>query len=104
MSVRMIPPGSGNDARYDYAAASPEMQARVRALQNICHEFGVSLPAAALQFPLAHPAVVSVIPGAARSSEVTQNIAALDSAIPEGFWTALKSRGLIDPDSPTPAY
>jgi len=74
----------------------------VRAFQNICSEHGVSLTAAALQFPLAHPAVVSIIPGAARPSEVIQNLAALSAVIPEAFWAALKAQGLIDPDAPTP--
>lgn len=95
--------GPGGNARYGYAAASPEVLAKASALQAACLEHGVSLAAAALQFPLAHPAVVSVIPGAARASEITQNIAALSATIPEAFWVALKTQGLIDPDSPTPA-
>jgi D-threo-aldose 1-dehydrogenase len=63
----------------------------------------VSLPAAALQFPLAHPAVVSIIPGAARPGEVTQNLASFEEPIPPAFWAELKARNLIDPDAPTPA-
>jgi D-threo-aldose 1-dehydrogenase len=94
--------GPGSDAKYDYAVASAEVQARVRALQDTCREHGVGLPAAALQFPLAHPSVVSIIPGATHPSEVTQNVTALSSTVPEAFWTALKSRGLIDPAAPTP--
>jgi D-threo-aldose 1-dehydrogenase len=94
--------GPGGNARYGYAMASSEVQAKVRALQATCDEHGVSLPAAALQFPLAHPSVVSIIPGAARPSEITQNIAALSSRIPEAFWTELKRKGLIDPAAPTP--
>lgn len=94
--------GPGGNAKYDYGVASPEVQAKARALQATCREHGVSLAAAALQFPLAHPSVVSIIPGAARPSEITQNIAALSSTIPEAFWIALKTKGLIDPDAPTP--
>jgi D-threo-aldose 1-dehydrogenase len=93
--------GPGGNARYGYALASAEVQAKVRALQAACHEYGVSLPAAALQFPLAHPSVVSIIPGAVRPSEIEQNILALSSRIPADFWTALKSRGLIEPAAPT---
>jgi D-threo-aldose 1-dehydrogenase len=63
----------------------------------------VPLPAAALQFPLAHPAVVSIIPGAARASEVTENIASLGLPIPAAFWSDLKDRALIDRDAPVPA-
>jgi D-threo-aldose 1-dehydrogenase len=95
--------GPGGNARYGYAMASDEVQAKVRALQTTCDEHGVSLAAAALQFPLAHPSVVSIIPGAARPSEITQNIAALSSTIPEAFWIALKNKGLIDPAAPTPS-
>jgi D-threo-aldose 1-dehydrogenase len=94
--------GPGGKARYDYAVASAEVQAKVLALQEVCREHGVSLPAAALQFPLAHSSVVSIVPGAARASEIAQNVAALCAAIPEAFWAALKARGLIDPEAPTP--
>ena len=94
--------GSGGSAKYGYAAASAEIQAKVRGLEEVCRSHGVSLPAAALQFPLAHPAVASIIPGAARASEVRQNVAALETVIPAGFWSDLKSENLIDPASPTP--
>lgn len=94
--------GSGGNAKYGYAAAAPEVQAKVRGLEAACSEHGVSLPAAALQFPLAHPAVVSVIPGAARATEVTQNVASLQQPIPAAFWADLKAKNLIDADSPVP--
>lgn len=95
--------GSGGDAKYAYGAASPEIQAKVRGIEAVCRVHNVSLPAAALQFPLAHPAVTSIIPGASRPSEVTQNIASLQAPIPAGFWSDLKSEKLIDPEAPTPA-
>jgi D-threo-aldose 1-dehydrogenase len=95
--------GSGGNAKYGYATAPAEIQAKVRAIETVCTAHGVSLPSAALQFPLAHPAVVSIIPGAARGSEVTQNIASLQAPIPAAFWSDLKARRLIDPDAPTPA-
>ena len=60
------------------------------------------MQAAALQFPLAHPAVVSVIPGGVSSEEVRSNIGYLEEPIPTAVWTELKSAGLIDPASPTP--
>ena len=95
--------GSGGNAKYGYGAASPEVQAKVRGLEAACEAHGVSLPAAALQFPLAHPAVVSIIPGAARPSEVEQNVASVQTPIPDAFWSDLKQQGLIDADAPTPA-
>jgi D-threo-aldose 1-dehydrogenase len=64
--------------------------------------YGVRLPSAALQFPLAHPAVVAIIPGAAHPSEVQANIASLLAPIPADFWGELKALGLIDPEAPTP--
>jgi len=95
--------GSGAGAKYAYGEASPEVQAKVRGLEAVCKSHGVSLPAAALQFPLAHPAVVSIIPGAARPAEVTQNVASLQAPIPAAFWSDLKSHGLVEKDAPTPA-
>lgn len=95
--------GSGAGAKYAYGAASPEVQARVRGIEAVCAAHGVSLQAAALQFPLAHPAVVSIIPGAARPTELVQNIASLQARIPAGFWSDLKSEGLVDAAAPTPA-
>ncbi|SFZ86777.1 D-threo-aldose 1-dehydrogenase [Devosia enhydra] len=95
--------GSGGSAKYGYANASPQVQQKVRGLEAACAEHNVALPAAALQFVLAHPAVASVIPGAARPAEVEQNLAHLETAIPSGFWADLKTRGLIDPAAPVPA-
>ncbi len=80
-----------------------EIQAKVRGIEEVCRQHGVALPAAALQFVLAHPAVVSTIPGAARPSEIRENLASLALEIPAGFWSDLKAHGLIDAQSPTPA-
>lgn len=95
--------GSSAGAKYAYGNASPEIQEKVRGIEAVCKAHGVALPAAALQFPLAHPAVVSIIPGAARAREVTQNIGHLGAAIPAGFWKDLKDRNLVDRDAPVPA-
>ena len=69
----------------------------------MCHAHEVSRQAVALQFPLAHPAVVSVIPGMARPAEGTQNITAIGESIPAALWTDLKTQELIDPAAPVPA-
>jgi D-threo-aldose 1-dehydrogenase len=95
--------GSSSDAHYGYAKAPPEMQAKVRRIEAVCKAHNVALPAAALQFVLAHPIVVSAIPGAAKPSEVAANVAHSSAPIPVGFWSDLKSQNLIDPDSPVPA-
>ena len=94
--------GSKAGAKYAYSNASPEIQAKVQAIEAVCKAHHVAMPAAALQFPLAHPAVVSVIPGAAYPNEVTQNIAALQVSIPAAFWADLRSNKLIDADAPVP--
>lgn len=95
--------GSGSGAKYGYNSAPPEVQARVRAIEAACAEHGVSLRAAALQFPLAHPAVVSVIPGAVDATQIRQNVAAMDEAIPAAFWATLKTNGAIAADAPVPS-
>jgi D-threo-aldose 1-dehydrogenase len=95
--------GSASDAKYGYAAAPDEVKARVRAIEAVCAAHGVALPAAALQFPLAHPAVAAIIPGAMKPEEVTQNLASFAAAIPAAFWSDLKAQGLIDAAAPTPA-
>ena len=95
--------GSGPGARYFYGLAPDHVQAKVRKIEAVCSRHGVRLPAAALQFPLAHPAVVAIIPGAARPSEVTANIASFLTPIPAAFWIELKALSLIDLEAPTPA-
>jgi D-threo-aldose 1-dehydrogenase len=89
-------------AKFNYADAPPEVLLRVRRLQQTCEEFGVPLAAAALQFPLAHPAVVSCIPGARNAAELQQVLewAALD--IPAALWAALRERGLVAEGAPLP--
>ena len=95
--------GSKGPQHYAYGQASPEIQARVRGLEAASAAHGVTLPAAALQFLLAHPIVASVIPGGVRPEEVRQNLASLLAPIPAAFWADLKAKGLIDPQAPVPA-
>jgi D-threo-aldose 1-dehydrogenase len=94
--------GSGPRATYSYSIAPPEIQMKVATIEAVCAAHSVSLPAAALQFPLAHPAVVCVLAGAVRASEAAANAAHIQAAIPAAFWLDLKSKRLIDPDAPTP--
>ncbi len=85
---------------FDYGAAPPVVVAKVRALQAVCQEFAVPLAAAALQFPLAHPAVASAVIGARSAEQVASNLAWLQTPIPAEFWSTLKQRGLLDADAP----
>lgn len=94
--------GPGPAARYRYGIAPEEIQDKVRRIEAVCRSNGVSLQAVALQFPLGHPAVVSVIPGGAKPSEVEMNVGFFQEAIPASLWTDLKTEGLIDPEAPVP--
>jgi D-threo-aldose 1-dehydrogenase len=87
---------------YNYSAVPPEVATRVRALDAVCRAHDVPLQRAALQFVLAHPLVVSVIPGSQSVEENLQNVAALDAPVPGAFWNELKSKKLIHPQAPTP--
>jgi D-threo-aldose 1-dehydrogenase len=89
------------DAHYNYRPAPEEVKDRVRRIQQICKSFKVGLPEAALRFPLGHPAVVSVIPGAQRASEVRRNAAMISARLPAGLWRALKAESLLREDAPT---
>ncbi|WP_421723193.1 aldo/keto reductase [Bauldia sp.] len=89
-------------AKYNYADASPEEMERAGKIEAVCKRHGVPLAAAALQFPLHHPAVTSVIPGAVNPDQVAANIALMRHAIPNDLWAELKAEGLIRSDAPTP--
>lgn len=94
--------GAIEGARYDYAPAPEEILQRVRALNDVCVAHDTPLIAAALQFPLGHPAVKSVIPGASSADEVRQNVEIFETSIPDALWSDLKSQGLIRQEAVTP--
>lgn len=95
--------GAVPGAWYDYKPAPPPILERTRRLERVCASHGVPLAAAALRFPLFHPAVASVIPGARSAAEVEQNLALLAHPIPASLWRDLKAEGLLRPDAPTPS-
>lgn len=90
------------DGRYNYGDAPAAIVERVRRMEAIAAAHGVPLAAAALQFPLAHPAVASVIPGLRDAGEVRQTLDWFHHAIPAAFWAALRSEDLLRPDAPLP--
>lgn len=92
---------SASGVMYAYAPASAEMIAKALAIEAVCARHDVPLAAAALQFPLLHPAVVSVIPGAVSAAQVRQNASNVARPIPVDLWADLKIQGLIDPLAPT---
>lgn len=93
---------TGKIAYYNYQPAPAEIIDRVGRLEAASKRFGIPLAAAALQFPLAHPAVVSVVPGADSASRVKQTGRLLRTPIPGDFWAAIKSEGLLAENVPTP--
>ena len=93
---------SGAAATFNYAPAARELVERAGAIEDVCAEFGVPLRAAALQFPLAHEAVEIVMVGTRNAAEWRDAVVMMGHVIPSAFWTALRSRGLLPPDAPTP--
>jgi D-threo-aldose 1-dehydrogenase len=89
-------------APYDYRSAPPEMVRRATRLRDVCARHGVPLTAAALQFPLGHPAVISVLNGARSAAELEQNASSFAAPVPAELWDDLRESGLISPDLPTP--
>jgi D-threo-aldose 1-dehydrogenase len=89
-------------SRYNYEAAPPDVVERVERLALICASHGTPLAAAALQFPLAHPSVVSVLAGLGAPQEVDELMGSLRVEIPAELWDELKAERLIRPDAPTP--
>jgi D-threo-aldose 1-dehydrogenase len=82
-------------ATYDYREASAQELERARRLQEVCASFDVPLPAAAVQFPLRHPAVAAVIPGVKDAGEAQACLGSFGHDIPEQLWTALQDEGLV---------
>jgi D-threo-aldose 1-dehydrogenase len=95
--------GAVAGAKYNYADATPEIMERVGRIEAVCKANSVPLAAAALQFPLGHPSVAAVIPGAIHPDQVRQNVANFRHPIPAALWSDLKSQGLLAADAPLPA-
>lgn len=93
--------GARPGAYYNYEEAPPHIMDRVNRIEAACKAHGVRLIEAALQFPLLHPSVVSMIPGGQRPEEVRSNRAIMDVEIPPALWAELKAEGLMRQDAPT---
>jgi D-threo-aldose 1-dehydrogenase len=94
--------GVKQGATHDYVAAPAHLIEKAQRIEAICQRHGVELGAAAMQFPLFHPAICAVIPGALGAPEVKQNVARLSARIPVELWSELKREKLLDPAAPTP--
>jgi D-threo-aldose 1-dehydrogenase len=82
-----------NDAYYEYRPAPPELVARARSVADICTQHGVTLPQAAVQFPLRHPAVVSAVVGARDAAQAAGGLARYKAEIPDDLWSELEEAG-----------
>ncbi len=95
--------GPVEGAFYNYAPATPEILEKTRRIEAICQRHNTPLAAAAMQFPLAHPLVAAIIPGAIRPEQVARNLQLLRHPIPPQLWADLKAEGLLPAHAPTPA-
>jgi D-threo-aldose 1-dehydrogenase len=94
--------GSRGEGHYNYQPPPPEVLKRLVGLERVAERYQVPLKAAALQFPLGHPAVVSVIPGARSAAEVEENVRMMSHRIPAAFWNELREEGLVAREAPLP--
>jgi D-threo-aldose 1-dehydrogenase len=93
---------AGRDT-WNYAKAPLDVAERVEKIAKVCEAHNVPLPAAALQFPLAHPVVCSVIPGPRTAHEFNENVPLMTMKIPASLWSDLRNEGLLHPHAPVPA-
>ncbi|PVM84496.1 pyridoxal 4-dehydrogenase [Caulobacter radicis] len=91
-------------AHYNYGEAPDGVVGRVRRMEELADAHGVPLAAAALQFPLAHPAVACVLPGLGDANQARQTLDWFDLAIPAEFWTEMRDEGLLRGDAPLPFH
>jgi len=89
-------------AKYNYADAPPHILEKAGRLKTICDRYNVPLNVAALQFPLAHPAVTSILVGAISPAEVEANLKALQTPIPAELWADMQTEGLLAAGTPLP--
>lgn len=86
---------------YNYTTAPPEIVQKARAIADICRQHGVAIQAAALQFPLQHQAVGSVLSGARSAKEVSEIAEWMSQSIPPALWDDLREAGLMHQAAPT---
>lgn len=95
--------GAVPGAKYNYAPAPQPILDKVAKIEAVCRAHAVPLPAAALQFVVAHPAVPCFMAGTRTVAQLDQNLAWFSHPIPAAFWADLKAEGLLRTDAPVPA-
>ena len=89
-------------AHYDYKTAPAALLERAQRLRAVCARHGVPLKAAAVQFPLGHPAVAAVVVGCRSTAQLDESLEMFEVKIPPAMWQELKADGLLQEDVPTP--
>jgi D-threo-aldose 1-dehydrogenase len=90
-------------AHFNYIPAGDAVLAKASAIQSVCRKYGVPIAAAAIQFPLAHPSVCTVLIGPRTVDELDMDLSLFDVEIPPQLWADLRRDGLLGDDIPTPA-
>ena len=88
---------------WNYDKAPDDIVAKVRIIEDVCKDFDVDMPAAALKFPLTHPAVAATIPGPRTVKELDEIVSWWQQDIPEALWDALANKGLFADGTPLPS-
>ncbi len=94
--------GSRGSGHYNYETPETAVIQKVARLESVAARHDVPLKAAALQFPMAHPAVATVIPGARTAAEAEENARMFSHGIPSAFWKELRAEGLLPEEAPVP--
>ena len=94
--------GARPGAKYNYRDASPELLDKTAQIEAVCRRFDVPLKAAALQFPLGHPAISSLVLGCSTPQRIGDNNEMLSALIPEALWQELRAKALIAEEAPLP--
>lgn len=81
----------GGRTKFNYADADPAIIAQVEALRSVCDDYGVPLAAAAIRFPMRHPAATCVVIGAKTAAQLKQNVEWFDTDLPDAIWADLDS-------------
>jgi D-threo-aldose 1-dehydrogenase len=89
-------------AHYNYQAAPAELLERAQRIRDVCARHGVPIKAAAVQFPLGHPAVTCVVVGCRSAAQLEESLAMFEHDIPPALWHDLKAEGLLPSEAPTP--
>lgn len=95
--------GAVPGAKYNYSPAPAHIMDKVAKIEAVCRDHNVPLPAAALQFVVAHPAIPSFCAGTRTVAQLQQNLEWFSHPIPAEFWATLKREGLLREDAPVPA-